>query len=63
MKEIEAVLTVQLTAIYRVKDEQAEAIERNRDAKFDRFLEALKREHGLDDVLLIDKKFFVKDLG
>ena len=62
MKEIEAVLTVKLTSIIRASDRSAEVAEKNQDEKINRFIEALKQEHGLDDVLVLDKKLLVKDV-
>lgn len=62
MKEIEGVLTVQLTSVVQVSDRSADVIEKKWDEKLSRFLEALKQEHSLDNVQLIDQKISVKSL-
>ena len=63
MKEITEIMTVQITAIAKLTEEQLDKWEEVREERIKLFLAAIKEDRAIDDVLLLDSKRFIADVA
>ena len=63
MKEITEIMTVQITAIAKLTDEQLDKWEQVREERIKLFLAAIKEDRTIDDVVLLDSKRFIADVA
>ena len=62
MKEVTKIITLQLTAIARMTDEDAAVAEERREKSALPFIKKIQGEYRIDDAILLDEKLFIRDI-